>query len=161
MGISAAIPYLLQNRGISYAEQAGFTFIYYPFTSKTCSVVISCFEIIIDLFLFVYWSIVKILWAPIVDSVYIKAFGRRKSWLIPTQILIGIFMLYLAQNVDDWLGDGTTRRPQMFLLTSVFFMLWLLTATQDIAVDGWALTSKFSNKFSTILCIVTTSFLKC
>lgn len=28
----------------------------------------------------------------------------------------------------------------MVLLTSVFFILWFLTATQDIAVDGWALT---------------------
>lgn len=82
----------------------------------------------------------KILWAPIVDSAYIKAIGRRKSWLVPSQLLIGAFMIYLAQNVDEWLGDGAEKRPQMFLLTSVFFMLWFLTATQDIAVDGWALT---------------------
>lgn len=82
----------------------------------------------------------KILWAPLVDSAYIKAVGRRKSWLVPSQLLIGAFMIYLAQNVDEWLGDGAEKRPQMFLLTSVFFMLWFLTATQDIAVDGWALT---------------------
>lgn len=48
-------------------------------------------------------------------------------------------MIYLAQNVDDWLGNDK-QRPQMYLLTGVFFMLWFLTATQDIAVDGWALT---------------------
>ncbi|CRL01967.1 CLUMA_CG015131, isoform A [Clunio marinus] len=115
LGISSAVPILLQNRGVSYAEQAGFTFAFYPFT-------------------------MKILWAPIVDSVYIKAFGRRKSWLVPTQILIGIFMIFLSQNVNDWLGDGSTKGPQMFLLTAVFFVLWFLTATQDVAVDGWALT---------------------
>lgn len=34
IGISYAIPILLQNRGVSYAEQAGFTFAFYPFTSK-------------------------------------------------------------------------------------------------------------------------------
>jgi MFS transporter, PAT family, solute carrier family 33 (acetyl-CoA transportor), member 1 len=28
----------------------------------------------------------------------------------------------------------------MLVLTATFFCLWLLTATQDIAVDGWALT---------------------
>lgn len=82
----------------------------------------------------------KILWAPIVDSAYIKAIGRRKSWLLPAQVLIGAFMIFLSQNVDEWLGDGDSKRPQMILLTSVFFMLWLLAATQDIAVDGWALT---------------------
>lgn len=49
-------------------------------------------------------------------------------------------MIFLAQNVDEWLGDGGSKTPQMFLLTSVFFMLWFFTATQDIAVDGWALT---------------------
>lgn len=47
-------------------------------------------------------------------------------------------MLYVAQNVDGWMGDG--KGPQMFLLTAVFFVLWFLAATQDIAVDGWALT---------------------
>lgn len=83
---------------------------------------------------------VKILWAPIVDSAYIKAFGRRKTWLVPAQILIGAFMVFLAQNVDEWLGDGESKGPQMLMLTSVFFLLWFLTATQDIAVDGWALT---------------------
>lgn len=82
----------------------------------------------------------KILWAPIVDSAYIKAVGRRKTWLVPSQLLIGAFMIYLAANVDEWLGDGAENRPQMFMLTSVFFILWFLTATQDIAVDGWALT---------------------
>lgn len=82
----------------------------------------------------------KILWAPIVDSVYVNAFGRRKTWLVPVQILIGCFMIYIAQNVNEWLGDGKEARPQMFILTAMFFMLWLFTATQDIAVDGWALT---------------------
>jgi MFS transporter, PAT family, solute carrier family 33 (acetyl-CoA transportor), member 1 len=83
---------------------------------------------------------VKILWAPIVDSAYFKAIGRRKSWLVPAQLLIGAFMIYLASHVDDWMGDGDTKRPQMVLLTGMFFMLWFFTATQDIAVDGWALT---------------------
>lgn len=90
--------------------------------------------------IFVYLLIVKILWAPIVDSAYIKAIGRRKTWLLPAQLLIGAFMIFLSKNVDDWLGDGESKKPQMLLLTSVFFILWLLTATQDIVVDGWALT---------------------
>lgn len=83
---------------------------------------------------------VKILWAPFVDSAYIKKFGRRKSWLIPTQFLIGIFMIFIAQNVNKWMGDGGSKSPEMFILTAAFFVLWFLTATQDIAVDGWALT---------------------
>lgn len=74
------------------------------------------------------------------DSVYIKSFGRRKTWLIPTQVVMGAFMIFVAQNVDEWMGDGTTKEPQMVLLTLAFFGLWFLAATQDISVDGWALT---------------------
>lgn len=106
----------------------------------------------------------KLLWAPIVDAVYSSKFGRRKSWLIPTQFLIGMFinctnskleknasfkssifigicMLLISMNVDSWLGeeDGS-RAPNIKLLTIVFFISNFLAATQDIAVDGWALT---------------------
>lgn len=58
IGLAAAIPMLLQNRGASYKDQAEFSFAYWPFS-------------------------IKLLWAPIVDSWYWSAFGRRKSWLIP------------------------------------------------------------------------------
>jgi PAT family acetyl-CoA transporter-like MFS transporter 1 len=83
---------------------------------------------------------VKVLWSPIVDAVYFKRVGRRKSWLVPVQILIGVFMLFLATRVNTWMGDGVGNEPQMVFLTVIFFMLWLLAATQDIAVDGWCLT---------------------
>jgi PAT family acetyl-CoA transporter-like MFS transporter 1 len=33
-GISVAIPILLQNRGVSYHDQAGFSISYFPFSSK-------------------------------------------------------------------------------------------------------------------------------
>ena len=49
-------------------------------------------------------------------------------------------MLFLAQKVDGWFGKDSSQKPEMLLLTAVFFLLWLLTATQDIAVDGWSLT---------------------
>lgn len=65
--------------------------------------------------------------------------GRRKSWLVPTQYLIGIFMLILSGRVDEWLGDNG-EMPNVALITFVFFSLNFLAATQDIAVDGWALT---------------------
>lgn len=44
-------------------------------------------------------------------------------------------------NVDSWLGDEKgTRAPNIRLLTLMFFLNNFLAATQDIAVDGWALT---------------------
>lgn len=112
IGLTAAIPMLLQNRGASYKQQAEFSFAHWPFS-------------------------LKLLWAPIVDSLYWSKFGRRKSWLIPTQYLIGIFMLILSYHVHHWLEGSSPNVP---ILTLLFFSLNFLAATQDIAVDGWALT---------------------
>merc|ERR1712029_678126 len=110
LGLAAAVPLILTNKQVSYKQQAEFSFAFWPFS-------------------------VKLLWAPIVDSIFIKKFGRRKTWLVPVQYFIGITMLLLAQNVDHYL-DIT----DVFSLTCMFFFLNFLAATQDIAVDGWALT---------------------
>ncbi len=64
LGLAAAIPLILTNRHVSYKEQAEFSFAYWPFS-------------------------VKLLWAPFVDSLYIARFGRRKTWLVPIQYLLG------------------------------------------------------------------------
>lgn len=48
-------------------------------------------------------------------------------------------MLILSTQVNSWLkGDG--EHPDVQFLTIMFFCLNFLAATQDIAVDGWALT---------------------
>ncbi|XP_055624324.1 acetyl-coenzyme A transporter 1 [Toxorhynchites rutilus septentrionalis] len=120
IGLASAIPMMLQNRGASYKQQAEFSFAHWPFS-------------------------MKLLWAPIVDSLYWSRFGRRKSWLIPTQYIIGVFMLILSIHVNTWLGSSSEDAalevaPNIPMLTGIFFVLNFLAATQDIAVDGWALT---------------------
>ncbi|XP_055379305.1 acetyl-coenzyme A transporter 1 [Condylostylus longicornis] len=118
LGLTSAIPMLLQNRGANYKQQAEFSFSYFPFS-------------------------LKLLWAPIVDSLFYAKFGRRKSWLVPTQYLIGLFMVILSYHVDQWIGGSTNTdnfTPDVKSLTLIFFALNFLAATQDIAVDGWALT---------------------
>lgn len=116
LGLGGSIPMVLQNRNVSYKEQAIFSFVNWPFS-------------------------MKLLWAPIVDSVYSSHLGRRKTWLVPTQYLIGLCMLLLSLSVSSLLGDEAEHsQPNVFLLTVGFFVLNFLAATQDIAVDGWALT---------------------
>ena len=120
LGIGSSIPYLLTSRKVSYSDQALYSFVHWPFS-------------------------LKLLWAPIVDSVYLRWFGRRKSWLIPTQYLIGLFMLGLSSGIDQLMGetvgdDEASPAVNVPLLTLTFFMLSFLAATQDVAVDGWALT---------------------
>ena len=45
----------------------------------------------------------KVLWAPLVDSVFWAKFGRRKSWLVPVQYLLGQSQLTLNSllNMTD------------------------------------------------------------
>ncbi|CAL8125309.1 unnamed protein product [Orchesella dallaii] len=110
LGLIASIPMILQNRNYHYSDQAKFSFAYWPFS-------------------------LKLLWAPIVDSLYVSKFGRRKTWLVPMQYLLGIFMICLSFSVNNLIDNGG-----IYKITGVFFALNFLAATQDIAVDGWALT---------------------
>lgn len=112
LGISASIPMLLAAKKVDYQQQAKFSFVFWPFS-------------------------VKLLWAPIVDSIYNATFGRRKSWLMPSQYGIAIIMYILSYKLDDLLY---IPEPDIFSLTACFFLLNFGAATQDIAVDGWALT---------------------
>jgi len=51
-------------------------------------------------------------------------------------------MLILSRSINSLLSDdpSTGQKPNIQILTFIFLMLNFLAATQDIAVDGWALT---------------------
>uniref|UniRef100_A0A6B2F4Q4 Acetyl-coenzyme A transporter 1 n=1 Tax=Bothriechis nubestris TaxID=1766655 RepID=A0A6B2F4Q4_9SAUR len=115
LGLAGSIPLILQSKNVSYKDQAFFSFVFWPFS-------------------------LKLLWAPLVDAVYFRNFGRRKSWLVPTQYILGLFMMYLSARVDSLLGEVNGQSPDVVALTVTFFLFEFLAATQDIAVDGWALT---------------------
>lgn len=78
----------------------------------------------------------KLLWSPIVDAIFVPEWGRRKSWIVPVQALVGLMLWFIGSRVERWLqGDININ-----FLTMMFGSLILAAATQDIAVDGWALT---------------------
>lgn len=114
MGLSSSIPFILQEK-VGYADQATFSLVSWPFS-------------------------LKLLWAPFVDSLYSRRFGRRKSWLIPVQFACAALMIGGSAFIGELLGEGEGRKPHVVYLTIFFFALYFLMATQDIAVDGWALT---------------------
>jgi len=111
MGLSGAVPLLLAGRA-SYAEQALLSLASLPFS-------------------------LKLLWAPLVDAAYVRRWGRRKTWLVPTQLLIGATMLLSRGRVDAWVAAAAPPVPR---IAAYFAALYALCATQDVAVDGWALT---------------------
>ncbi|VDO00896.1 unnamed protein product [Rodentolepis nana] len=126
LGITSVVPLLLQSnkKTVSYRDVGIFSWVYWTFS-------------------------LKLIWAPFVDTFYFKRIGRRKSWLIPVQLAIGGMFFIIGGFVDRWLGRpvgdawgplGTTGDVQIFALTAAFFSLNFLAATQDIAVDGWAIS---------------------
>lgn len=74
------------------------------------------------------WAL-KFLWAPLVDRYGSAAFGRRKSWIVPLQILTLAVLLVLAR------AEGGAS---VALTMAGLFVTSVLAATQDIATDGLA-----------------------
>lgn len=114
LGLAASIPFILATRKVSYADQGTFSFVFYPFS-------------------------IKLLWAPIVDSCFVHKFGRRKSWLIPVQLFIGLFMMVSASSCQS-LAYNIQSKTDIIILTIIFTIFTFLAATQDIALDGWAIS---------------------
>eukprot|EP01029_Cantina_marsupialis_P010716 TRINITY_DN243660_c0_g1_i1.p1 TRINITY_DN243660_c0_g1~~TRINITY_DN243660_c0_g1_i1.p1 ORF type:complete len:527 (+),score=69.97 TRINITY_DN243660_c0_g1_i1:102-1682(+) len=113
MGLAQSVPLLLADKNIPISQQSIFSLTSWPFA-------------------------LKLLWAPIIDgsnieSRFIK--GRRRSFLIPIMFLMGILMLGMGCVIDGWISSGS-----VITLALSFGLLYTLTATQDIVVDGWALT---------------------
>lgn len=73
--------------------------------------------------------LLKLLWAPLIDRYGSYKLGRRKSWIIPLQLLQMITILLASMISPD--------AHLALLLCGIFFMN-LFAATQDIAVDGLA-----------------------
>jgi PAT family acetyl-CoA transporter-like MFS transporter 1 len=92
LGMAGSIPLIIQTYGASWSQQATFSFAFWPFS-------------------------LKLLWAPIVDALYSKKFGRRKTWLIPIQYAIGFVMILLSYYIHDILNDptpsSTSHHPRM------------------------------------------------
>eukprot|EP00551_Chaetoceros_affinis_P006121 CAMPEP_0203670128 /NCGR_PEP_ID=MMETSP0090-20130426/6308_1 /ASSEMBLY_ACC=CAM_ASM_001088 /TAXON_ID=426623 /ORGANISM="Chaetoceros affinis, Strain CCMP159" /LENGTH=584 /DNA_ID=CAMNT_0050534937 /DNA_START=27 /DNA_END=1781 /DNA_ORIENTATION=+ len=161
MGLSASIPFLIQQKVKVMAEAV-------TVSSVVASTAASAVKVAGDastaaaaasatkmaynaqaIFALCSWPFsLKLLWAPIVDAVYFKGFGRRKSWLVPVQLVASFIMIFGSGYVENQLGlgngDGVTATDMNHFdvkgVTAFFFVLYFLMATQDIAVDGWALT---------------------
>ncbi|OLN97227.1 putative membrane protein [Colletotrichum chlorophyti] len=116
MGLAGgSVPFLMKDH-MSYSEIGIFSLASYPYS-------------------------LKLLWSPIVDAVWSPNVGRRKSWILPIQLLSGLGMLWLGSTVENMMATtGKPGGPTVWNFTGWWFFLVFMCATQDIAVDGWALT---------------------
>jgi MFS family permease len=70
----------------------------------------------------------KALWAPLVDRYAFRRFGRRKSWIVPMQLLLVLLCIVAAHTHD------------LRTLALLIVAMNLCAATQDIAVDALAVS---------------------
>src|SRR6476620_9177870 len=78
----------------------------------------------------------KFLWAPLVDALHVpfftRAFGRRRGWLVFTQLLLIVAILLLALT-------DPARSPLFVALGAL--LVATMSATQDIVVDAFRVES--------------------
>lgn len=120
--VFGSIPYMLKSEKsntLSYSQFGLFSLAGYPYS-------------------------LKLLWSPLVDQIYSRKLGRRKSWILPVQSLVGILFYVLGQRIDQWIVPG--KPVNFWRLNGCFLALVTLCATLDVAVDGWALTLLPSDK---------------
>ena len=75
----------------------------------------------------------KVLWSPFVEFYSIEWIGKRKTWILPTQVIMCVILFYLKENVEQLLVDQEVNSVSMLLT----FLVFVITC-QDIAVDSWA-----------------------
>ena len=114
MGLATgSVPFLLKSH-LSFGQIGVFSLASYPYS-------------------------LKLLWSPVVDAVWNPKLGRRKSWILPVQTLSGVSMLWLGGRIDGMM-EAAGAEGGVWNFTMWWFFLVFTCATQDIAVDGWALT---------------------
>ena len=112
MGLATgSVPFLLKAH-LSYGQIGVFSLASYPYS-------------------------LKLLWSPIVDAVWSPRFGRRKSWILPIQMMSGFGMLWLGARATKMMeAAGADGGAGVWGFTGWWFFLVFMCATQDIAVDG-------------------------
>lgn len=88
--------------------------------------------------LYLPWAF-KFLWASYVDSYYLARLGKRKTWLLFTQL--GIVLLLVGLSSID-----LSQQTRLFFILG--FAISCFSATQDIAIDAYAVESCPKNKFN-------------
>lgn len=112
MGLAGgSVPFLLKSH-LSYGQIGIFSLASYPYS-------------------------LKLLWSPIVDAVWSRRIGRRKSWILPVQMLSGFGMIWLGSRAERMMvAAGADSGAGVWGFTWWWFFLVFTCATQDIAVDG-------------------------
>lgn len=86
---SGSIPFILKSKA-SYTEIGFFSLAAYPYS-------------------------MKLLWSPIVDTIFSRRLGLRKSWILPLQFTSGLVMVACSGHAEVWV--------RLFDLTAILRVL--------------------------------------
>ncbi|MGC9457285.1 MAG: AmpG family muropeptide MFS transporter [Halothiobacillaceae bacterium] len=70
----------------------------------------------------------KFLWAPLLDRFVPPIFGRRRGWMLVTQLALIVALAGMAM---------TDPSEQLWQMATLALMVAFLSASQDIALDAW------------------------
>ncbi|MBO6289184.1 MAG: MFS transporter [Alphaproteobacteria bacterium] len=108
--VFGTLSFLLKDYGIAYASIGAISLVKIPYSLK--------------------W-----LWSPVVDNVkipWLYKIGRRRSWALITQILLGI-SIFLMSTVNP--------QQHLYQMAVFAFITSFLSATQDIILDAYRVES--------------------
>ena len=97
------VPAWLRSEGVSLAAIGVFTLIQFPYT----------------------W---KFLWSPLLDRYALPILGRRRGWMLATQVLLFLIIAMLGQF---------SPQQQLSTITILAALLSFVSATQDIVLDAY------------------------
>jgi len=80
----------------------------------------------------------KFLWAPLVDRFVPPLLGRRRGWIVVTQVLLVLLIGALALQMSVMANLAPAERSQgLWVLSGLALTLAFLSATQDISIDAY------------------------
>ena len=82
----------------------------------------------------------KLLWAPFVDTIFWSRLGRRRSYIVPCNLIASLLWWELSWNLDNMVVQASNEEGGLVWLSLRLFLIVLTMAVEDVAVDGWSLT---------------------
>ncbi len=80
----------------------------------------------------------KIIWAPIIDSLQFRGFGRRRPWIVMAQMLMALTLVGIYFAEPYMVGEEIDIERSADLLLWVFFVHNVFAVLQDVVSDALA-----------------------
>ncbi|CAD8082419.1 unnamed protein product [Paramecium sonneborni] len=71
----------------------------------------------------------KFVWSPIQDYYFFERFGKRKTYIVPLFLIMGVLMIMVAESEHTLLN-----------LFYYYIAIVVCLSTSDTAIDGWSVT---------------------